>query len=491
MIQLHLDQQEVLPKLRAALKVHQSVILRAPCRFGKTVVAAYMAQGIVNAGQSVIFGVHRRELARQVSNTFAKFDIAHSYIMGGEETMPSLAYVATAGALMRRPEMLKVNWFIVDEGHLWSNGEMAKLIDTAKEYGAKIIILTATPARGDGKPLKRIADAIVHGPTERSLIEAGRLAKYLPVAPVRPDLSSLSVVGGEYSKKEIDAMMDGRFVVKDAIKYWRQFADGLRTIGFSPSRKRGAEYAEEFTNAGISARFIDGETKDKERLQAINDFADGKIQVLFNCQLAREGWDLSSQVGRDVPIQAVLLMNPSKSLPMAIQMLMRPMTSQDGRAVILDMAGIMVNHDGTLNHGFPDTEREWSLEGSVAFKKSERVIPTCTCGECFGVFRYRASCPYCGSIRSVDGRSLPEIALEMEAIDPAVIRAKEEQARKTDRRRQGMSRTLEEMADIAASKGYAVGWLMKVCPTKGIRVDWKSANMALSEAKRRMRDGNS
>lgn len=489
MISLHPDQKEVLPKLRAALKIHQSVILRAPCRFGKTVVAAYMAQGIVNAGQSVIFGVHRRELARQVSNTFNKFNIPHSYIMGGEDTTPSLAYVATAGALMRRPELLRVNWFIVDEGHLWSGGEMAKLIDTAKEFGAKIIILTATPARGDGKPLKRIADAIVHGPTERSLVESGRLARYLPVAPVRPDLSKLTVTGGEYSKKEIDAMMDGRFVVNDAIKYWRQFADGLRTIGFAPSRKRGAEYAEEFTNAGIPARFIDGETPEKERQQAINDFADGKIQVLFNCQLAREGWDLSSQVGRDVPIQAVLLMSPTKSLPNAIQMLMRPMTSQDGIAVLLDLVGLMVNHDGTLNHGFPDTEREWSLEGSVAFKKSERVIPTCTCGECFGVFRYRASCPYCGSARDIEGRSLPEIALEMEAIDPDVIRVREEAERKSQRRKQGMAKTLDTMADIAASKGYAVGWLMKVCPTKGIRVDWKSANMALSEAKRRMGDG--
>lgn len=469
MIQLYDDQMAVIADLRKALRTHQSVILRASCRFGKTVVAAYMAQGIVNAGQTVIFGVHRRELARQVSNTFAKFDISHSYIMGGEETTESLAYVATAGALMRRPELLKVNWFIVDEGHLWSNGEMAKLIDTAKEYGAKIIILTATPARGDGKPLKRIADAIVHGPTERSLIESGRLAKYLPVAPVRPDLSRLSVVGGEYSKKEIDAMMDGRFVVKDAIKYWRQFADGLRTIGFAPSRKRGAEYAEEFTNAGIPSRFIDGETKDSERHQAINDFADGKIRVLFNCQLAREGWDLSSQVGRDVPIQAVLLMNPSKSLPMAVQMLMRPMTSQDGRAVILDMAGIMVNHDGTLNHGFPDTEREWSLDGSVAFKKSERVIPTCTCGECFGVFRYRASCPYCGSARDIEGRSLPEIAMEMEAIDPEVIRAKEEADRKAARMKQGRAKTLDDLKAIATEKGYKMGWVWRMAKLKGIK----------------------
>lgn len=81
------------------------------------------------------------------------------------------------------------------------------------------------------------------------------------------------------------------------------------------------------------------------------------------------------------------------------------------------------------------------------------------------------------------GRSLPEIALEMEAIDPEVIRAREEIERKAARRKQGMAQTLESMADIAASKGYAVGWLMKVCPTKGIRVDWRSANMALSEAK--------
>jgi superfamily II DNA or RNA helicase len=486
MIQLYDDQMAVIADLRKALRIHQSVILRASCRFGKTVVAAYMAQGIVNAGQSVIFGVHRRELARQVSNTYTKFNIPHSYIMGGEDTTDSLAYVATAGALMRRPEMLKVNWFIVDEGHIWSNGEMAKLIDTAKEYGAKIIILTATPARGDGKPLKRIADAIVHGPTERSLIEAGRLAKYLPVAPVRPDLSRLSVVGGEYSKKEIDAMMDGRFVVKDAIKYWRQFADGKRTIGFAPSRKRGAEYADEFTSAGIPARFIDGETKDKERLQAINDFADGKIQVLFNCQLAREGWDLSSQVGRDVPIQAVLLMNPSKSLPMAIQMLMRPMTSQDGTAVILDMAGIMVNHDGTLNHGFPDSEREWSLEGSVAFKKSERVIPTCTCGECFGVFRYRPSCPYCGGVKDVKGRSLPEIALEMEAIDPGAIRAREEIERKAARMKQGRAQTIQDLADIAASKNYEVGWLFKMAKIKKVSQPYNVCVRELAEAKRRM-----
>lgn len=475
MITLHDDQVEVLPRLRSALKHHQSVILRAPCRFGKTVVAAYMIDGIVKSGQRVVFGVHRRELARQASNTFRGFNIPHSFIMGGQEYDPTLnAHIATAGSLFRRHDLIAGQWFICDEAHLWAGGEMAKLIDMAREAGARCILLTATPARGDGKPLSRIADAIVHGPKERDLIASGRLARYLPVAPVRPDLSSVPVVAGEYSKKAVDALMSGSFVAKESVRYWRKFADGLRTLGFAPSRQRGREYAAEFSDNGIPSEFIDGETPDDQRINIINAFADGKIQYLWNCQLAQEGWDLSSQVGRSVPIQAVGLNTPTRSLPKAVQMMMRPMTSQDTTAVILDHASVMVNHDGTLNHGFPDDDREWSLSGSVAFRKSERVIPTCTCGNCFGVFRYAPRCPYCGHGRDIEGRSLPEVAIEMAAIDPEKIRAAQEAERKSARREEGMARTVADLVKIAKERGYKPGWIMAKSKAKGVPVTWQA-----------------
>lgn len=174
---LHSDQDAVLPHLRSALRTHNSVILRAPCRFGKTVVSAYMIQKIVQRGHRVLFCVHRRELARQASNTLSDFDIPHSFIMGGEDYDDRLnAHVATAGALMRRPELAYADWAVIDEAHLWANGHMAGIIDTLKASGAKIILLTATPALGNGNPLTRIADAIVYGPKERDLIDAGRLA---------------------------------------------------------------------------------------------------------------------------------------------------------------------------------------------------------------------------------------------------------------------------------------------------------------------------
>lgn len=480
MITLHPDQEAVLPPLRAALKSNSSVILRAPCRFGKTVVAAYLIDKISKSGQRTIFGVHRRALATQASNTLKQFGIPHSFIMGGAEYDPSmLTHVATAGSLIRRPELVHGKWAVFDEAHLWASGQMANVINTMRENGARCILLTATPAKGDGKTLSNIADAIVYGPKERDLIAAGRLAKYLPVAPVRPDLSGVSIVAGEYSKREIDAIMSDRFVVAEAIRYWKKFADGKRTISFAPSRKRGAEYAAQFSAAGVASEFIDGDTPDDQRTNIINAFADGKLHNLFNCQIAQEGWDLSAQVGRGVPIQAVGLYSPTKSLPKAVQMMMRPMTSQDGTAIILDHAGIMVNHESKINHGFPDDDREWSLTASVKAKKSETVIPTSTCRNCFAVFRYRPECPYCGHVRDVEGRHLAEVAMEMRAIDPEIIRANEEASRKQARRDEGMAKTIPELAKIAKERGYKAGWVAARLKSRGVSFNFNDIMRAM------------
>jgi DNA repair protein RadD len=480
MIQLHKDQLEVLPKLRSALKTHQSVILRAPCRFGKTVVAAYMADGIIKSGQRVVFGVHRRELARQASNTFKQFGIPHTFLMGGMDYDPHApAVIATADSLALHPEAVKGQWFIPDEAHLWAKGSRAATIDAFRERGARCILLTATPALSNGHSLRRIADVIVHGPKERDLIAAGRLAQYLPIAPVRPDLSQVPLSGSEFNKRAVDALMGGSAVVKEAARYWKQFAPDKRTLSFAPSRKRGREYALDFNAAGIPSEFIDGETPDDQRINIINAFADGRLINLFNCQLAQEGWDLSSQVGRNVPIQAVGLYSPTRSLPKAIQMMMRPMTSQDGTAIILDHAGIMVNHDGTLNHGFPDDDREWSLDGSVAFKKSERLIPTCTCGNCFAVFRYQSKCPYCNYERDIEGRSLEEVALEMEAIDPEKIRAEQERQRKQERQKEGMAKSLTDLAKLAKTRGYKAGWVAARLKSRGVKFNYEDIMRAM------------
>lgn len=481
MIQLRQDQMRVVEELRASLRDHQSVLLQAPCGFGKTVVSAYIAAGAQAKRKRVLFGVHRRELARQTALTFDKFGIQYGYIMSGAPANPfAPVQIVSADTIRRRPNLIPCDLFVPDEAHLWGDATRAEIIETAMASGAHIVPLTATPARGDGKPLSRIAHKIVTGPSVRQLIDNRALASYLPISPVRPDLSGLRTIAGEFHKGDVDAMFGERAVIAGAVENYKKFAYRKRMIGYVTSRKRGEEYAAEFNARDIPAAFIDGETPDEIRRNVINGFADGRIWVLFNCQLFREGFDLSAQVGRDVPIQAVGLYNPTKSLPLAIQMMMRGMRPQDGVSVILDHAGIMarLNEDGhfVLNHGFPDDDREWSLEGQVGAKKSgERLIPTATCERCFAVFRIAPCCPYCGHSREVAGRELIEVEAEMAELDPVAIRARQldearaaEFARRDKRRAEGMAKTIPELAAIAKERGFKAGWVAHKLKSRGV-----------------------
>lgn len=477
MITLRPDQLDAVGRLREALKQHQSALLQAPCGFGKTVVAAYIAAGAHARRKRVIFAVHRRELARQTALTFERFGIPFGWIMAGEPSNPfAHVHVASADTLRNKIHMLKCDLFVADEAHLWGDGTRADLIDHARAMGGRIIPLTATPARGDGKPMSRIADVIVPGPSVRSLINQGSLADYKVFAPTRPDLSGLHVRAGEYIASEVDEAMQG--VVADAVRYYRELADGKRMIGYAPSRMRGEEYAEEFRSAGVSAAFIDGETPDADRRRVIAAFADGAVKVLFNCALFREGFDLSAQVGRDVPIQAVGLYNPTRSLPLAVQMMMRGMRPQDGRSIILDHAGITVNHAGMINHGFPDDEREWSLDGKVKSGNAEATIPSVTCGECGGVFRPVPTCPYCGWQRPIMSRVIDEIDdAVLGEVDPGqarlqadLERRRKEFARGEQKAEERKCQSLADWEALARKRGHKRGWAMHMWNVKGRRM---------------------
>lgn len=485
MITLRDDQMRAVEELRAGLRDHQSVLLQAACGFGKTVVASYMASGAHRKRRRVIFAVHRRELARQTAKTFDRFGIPYGYIMAGMPADPfAMVQIASRDTLRNRPQMAKCDLFIPDEAHLWSAGTGAELIEAAIADGAHVVPLTATPARGDGKPMRRIASKIVAGPPVRDLIARGSLAQYRAIAPVRPDLSKLHTRAGEYVQSEVDELMSRPGVAKDAVRFYREYASGKRMIGFAPSRVRGNEYAAEFRAGGIRAAFIDGETPDDERRNTIAAFADREIEVLMNCQLFREGFDLSAQVGRDVPIEAVGLYNPTQSLPLAIQMMMRPMRPQDGQAIILDHACVMVNRDGTINHGFPDDDREWSLDGAESRKSSgEATIPTVTCSQCFGVFRPAPRCPYCGVERETFGREVEEFEAAMAEMDPERIRLQadlERRRKDAARREEGMARTVADLAKIAKERRYRPGWVMMKAKAKKIPATWGEINREMA-----------
>lgn len=478
MIVLREDQEVVVNDLRTELKTSASVLVRAPCRFGKTVVSAFIAMNANKRGKRIIFACHRDSILNQTAKTLAKFNVKYGFIASGYAANPfALSHVASADTLRNRLDALKeCSLLIVDECHLWNSRTRKLIIDAAKEAGCKIIGLSATPIRLDGKPLSDLFDTMVMGPTEAWLIEHGFLAKYRAFSLPNPGVSSLKTREGDYTPNSAAEAFDKPAVVGNLVETWRKHAQGLRTVVYAINRKHARNICDAYNAAGIPAGYIDGETPKAEQKRVINALADGKIHVLVSVELLTTGFDLSSIVGRDVSIQCVQLARPTKSLQLAIQMMMRCMTAQEGLAIILDHVGIIMNADGTVNHGFPDDEREWSLAGRDA--RAQDGAPSfaiSNCANCFGA--YKASllrCPHCSSDRVVKPRLIEEREGELEEIRRA------EQKRQETRK----ARDLESVVRVAVERGYKPGWVAQRLKHIGARpVSFSEIHAAMMQAR--------
>lgn len=482
MFQPRTDQIEVEQQLRAAIRENQSVLVQCPTGWGKTFLAAIAARGASQKRRRAIFSVHREQLLKQTAVTFDNIGVQYGYIASGMPPNPFAAVqIASINTLRNRLDKWPADLLVVDEGHLAMAPTWKKVIDHYRELGAKIIVLSATPHRKDGKPLRGIADYMVRGPSVRWCIDNNILSDYRAFAPVRPDMSGLHKIGGEYINSELDDRFDEQQVIGDSMVSWRRWAAGKRTIVFQYSRQRGKSMCDAANSAGIPAVYIDGDTSSEDRYERIMRFANGEAKWLIGVSLFTEGFDLSAQVGRDVPIEAGLFNRPCASLAMARQMIGRVMRRKKDPAILLDHVNLL------MRHGLPDAEIEWTLDGEVSKggKGGEASIPTMVCAKCFGVSRASFKCTallpdgsVCGAIREIHGREVKEIEGELAELDIEIMRQRAsddfERRQKSDKRREeGMARTVQDLAKIAKERGYRTGWVKMKAEAKNIKWDWR------------------
>lgn len=446
MITLRPDQEDVRTKLRVALRSSAAVLTYAPTGFGKTVLAAALIKLIAAAGRRVIFCVHRVDLITQTAKTFEKFGIQFSYIAAGYHFNPyHRVYIASIATLRNRLGKVAADYVLVDEAHLSAASGWATVALHYREAGARLIGLTGSPERLDGKPLGDVWDTMVMGPSVRWLIENGHLSRYRAFAPAGIDMSGVHTRNGDYVASEIDDLMSGKAVLSNAVRHWRKFAAGKRTIAFAPSVARSEQLAAEFRANGVMAVALDGNTPQADRISAFRGFADRQIDVIVNCALFCEGFDLAAQVDRDVTIEAVLQYSPTQSLAKHLQQLGRGLRRKPEPAVLLDLVGNLARL------GLPDEDREWSLEGR---KKADREGSVMICSRCFATHDPRPICPECGHVYPKQardgggfGRVIDEVDGELEEIDIDAVRRER-------KREQAMARSLDDLVKLATARGY-------------------------------------
>jgi DNA repair protein RadD len=443
MISLLPDQEDVRTGLRLALRKHQSVLVFAPTGFGKTVLASALIKLITDAGKSVAFGVHRDALIKQTANTLDEFGLYYSYIAAGyHHNKHRLTQIASIPTLQNRLGKYPVDYLFIDEAHLSASAGWSRTVEHYKDAGTKIIGLTGSPERLDGKPLGAIWDTMVLGPSTRQLIEWGRLSRYRAFAPASVDLSNIHTRGGEFVHSEIDDLMSGKAVVAGAVRHWRALAGGKRTIAFAPSIARAEQLAAEFRASGINAVSLDGGTAKSDRQDTFRKFASREVEVMVNVRLFTEGFDLSAQVGQPVVIECVLDYAPTQSLALHLQKHGRGLRKDDEPHILLDLVG------GFARLGLPDDDREWSLDGKHKDKKSaSSAEPVRLCPVCFAAHAPMPICPECGHVYEINGRKVEEVEDEMVEIDP-------EQHRRQMKVEQYKAETFDDLLRLATARGY-------------------------------------
>jgi len=130
-------------------------LLVAPTGAGKTIIAAEIIRRATN--DHVLYLAHRRELIHQARDKLKSFDIGVGLILAGEPRdntrRVQVASVQTlASRCLRRDEELPpAQIVVVDEAHHCPANTYRELLGRYPE--AKIIGMTATPCRRDGRGL--------------------------------------------------------------------------------------------------------------------------------------------------------------------------------------------------------------------------------------------------------------------------------------------------------------------------------------------------
>ncbi len=440
-------QVELIDKARDALRTNRSVLLQGPTGMGKTALTVFMMAEAEKRGKSSIFLVHQKELLQQTSRALWNQNLHHGIIASGKSASKLPAQVASLQTLVKRMDRVsEPSLLIIDEAHRAAAESYTRIISAWPN--CKIIGLTATPKRTDGKPLDISFDSLVMGPGVRELINDGYLSEFeIYSPPTEFNTVKLSSKMGDFDLKETEKRIDKPSITGDAVSHYKRISYGKSCVVMCVSIDHAEHVSKQYNDENISAAVIHGKLSILERERILKDFSMGKYSIVCSVQLLLEGVDIPR-------IEVIQWLRPTKSLVIWMQGNGRGLRPSQGKTHLT-----ILDHVGNFNrHGMPDKVREWTLscDAKIAAKSSDEEesevdnIKVKQCVKCYAVFNSGpARCPYCGA-------DLPVFTRELEVQDGELEKIKAaddaDHGRKMAAER-GAARTLESLIELGIRKG--------------------------------------
>ena len=225
----------------------------------------------------------------------------------------------------------RIALFVIDEAHHAAAPTYRAILDKIllKRPDALVIGFTATPQRGDGLALSEIFPDIVYQMDARAAIEAGYLVPVRSYAVATDvDLDAVSSRAGDFVLGQLAEAVDTEERNRAVLDAYATLVPGKKTLVFTASVEHARNVAALFQETGIKAAFASGETPQAQREAIVAGFRGATIDVLVNCGLYLEGFDVPS-------VQVIINARPTKSTTLYTQITGRGLRPLDEDAYVI------------------------------------------------------------------------------------------------------------------------------------------------------------
>jgi DNA repair protein RadD len=386
-IELRPYQQDAIAEVEQQITAgERRIIIVAPTGAGKTVIGAALINSATN--KKVVVLAHTREIIKQTAEKLFAHRIEHGILQAGFASRPwlpvQIASVQTLWARGMRTDRMALpaaDLLIVDECHHAPAGTYRKII--AAYPNAVLIGLTATPCRGDGRGLGGIFDTIIECPQVAELIAQKYLVKTRHYAPADPELKGVEVRTGDYVEAQLAECMDRSDLVGDIVSHWHRYGERRKTVCFAVNVPHSLHIRDEFLKSGVRAAHLDGSMPKPQRDAALAQLAAGEIDIVTNCMVLTEGWDMPG-------VGCCILARPTRKMGLYRQMVGRVLRPASNKydAIVLDHSGAV------FRHGFIEDPVTWTLDPD-----KRASSPTHNARLRSGYSSRLLECTKCGAIR--------------------------------------------------------------------------------------------
>ena len=380
---------------------------------GKTVIAGFYIGEEASDDPASRFLViqHTDELIEQNSRTIDHITGLPLSVVKAERDDWSgrvvFGSVQTLGRANRRERMIPVSHLVIDECHRAAAESYQAVIGHARSLrpDLKLLGLSATPERGDGRSLRRTFSNVAYHLPIGALIEQGILVPprtFTIDLGIGDELAGIDAAAGDFDMRQAETVLNRCVLNEAVVEHWSERAHDRRTIVFCATVEHAEAVAAVFRHAGVTAETITGEMRAKDRVDLLARFDRGEVQLLTNCMVLTEGFD-------NQPVGCIVILRPMLHRSTFIQAIGRGLRKVDPErfpgiiktdCIVLDFTGAAQRHGSIeMDVHFDDEDAE---PGAVPYK----MCPECQAQLPLGT----SPCPFCGHMwqRSIVDKRLLE-----------------------------------------------------------------------------------